>query len=543
MMALGTLLLAAALLLLYATRHLTFFFDEWDIILDRRGTGISTYLDPHNGHLLLFPVAVYKVLFAIVGLRHYTPYVFVLVVLHLLCAALLYVLARRRVGPLLALAPAVLLLFMGTAYQDLLWAFQISLLGSVAGGLAALALLEHKTRRADALAALMLAWSLSSSGVGAAFLVACAVVVIAQRSPWRRLWVVIAPAALFAIWYIGWGTSQHITSDSVLAAPQYIADAAAGAVAGMAGLSSSWGPALAVATFAAIALLWSRRLDAAPSPMLLAALAGALSFWGLSAVERADVAEPTASRYLYIGAVFILLMAVDVAARIRPRVGPLVLGGLLLAGALISNLNALRAGERGLRASDTSVRASLRVIEVAAPVVAPTFVPEPVNAPQVSAGPYLAAVRDLGSPALSERELEIAPEGLRVRSDGVLEQAEQLSLIPARGSGLGLRPVTVTASAGGLRSSIGPCTRFDPTGPTASIDLQVRPGAVLLLRTAPGTPGALYLRRYASTFAAAPFAQIAPGRNNALRLPADLAPALPWHVRIATAHRLDACLS
>jgi len=36
-----------------------------------------------------------------------------------------------------------ILLFMGTAYQDLLWPFQISYLGSVAGGLGALALLER----------------------------------------------------------------------------------------------------------------------------------------------------------------------------------------------------------------------------------------------------------------------------------------------------------------------------------------------------------------------------------------------------------------
>ena len=77
-----------------------------------------------------------------------------------------------------------------------------------------------------------------------------------------------------------------------------------------------------------------------------------------------------------------------------------------------------------------AVRASLAAVEVAAPVVAPTFVPEPLNAPQVTAGPYLAAVRDLGSPALTLPELERAPAGTRSHSDQVLEQAERLAPVP-----------------------------------------------------------------------------------------------------------------
>ncbi len=71
----------------YAGRHLTFFYDEWAFILTRRGGGLGTYLDPHNGHLALFPVIVYKVLFATVGLRHYTPYRVVEIALHLLAAS------------------------------------------------------------------------------------------------------------------------------------------------------------------------------------------------------------------------------------------------------------------------------------------------------------------------------------------------------------------------------------------------------------------------------------------------------------------------
>src|SRR5947199_74191 len=83
--------------------------------LTRRGSSLGTYLDPHNGHLVLFPVLVYKLLFAIVGLRHYWPYRAATILLHLLSCGLLYALAGPRLGRWLALGPAALLLFMGSA--------------------------------------------------------------------------------------------------------------------------------------------------------------------------------------------------------------------------------------------------------------------------------------------------------------------------------------------------------------------------------------------------------------------------------------------
>src|SRR5262249_35329407 len=167
---------------MYAGRHLTFFFDEWDFILGRRGSSLSTYLDPHNGHLSLFPVIFYKLFLQLFGLRHYWPYRAAVVVLDLISGWLLYVLAARRLGPGLALFPAALLLLLGSAYQDLLWPFQVGFLGSVASGLGALALLDRPSRRADGFACALLVVSVGSSGIGIAFLAACFVMLIAQHS-------------------------------------------------------------------------------------------------------------------------------------------------------------------------------------------------------------------------------------------------------------------------------------------------------------------------------------------------------------------------
>lgn len=189
------LLAVAGIGLMYAGRHLTFFYDEWAFILTRRGGSVNTYLDPHNGHLVLFPVIVYKLLFGLVGLRHYWPYRLIEVALHLLCCWFVYVLARRRLGPALALAPLALILFMGTAWQVLLWPFQIGYIASVAGGLGALILLDGGQRRDGAVAAL-LTWAVISSGVGLAVVVASAVWLLVHRDPWRRFWVIAAPLVI-----------------------------------------------------------------------------------------------------------------------------------------------------------------------------------------------------------------------------------------------------------------------------------------------------------------------------------------------------------
>src|SRR5579862_8876922 len=235
--ALALLMAASALLLLYVGRRLTFFYDEWTFIVVRRGSSLGSYLDPHNGHLSLFPVLVYKALFATVGLRHYLPYRLVGVAMHLLCCGLLYVIVRRRLGPVGALLPTAILLFLGTAWQDLLWPFQIGYFGSIAGGLGALAVLDtDPPLRRTWPAAALLTWSILSSGVGIPFLFAAAALLLIRRAGWRHFWVVALPAVVYLAWYVGWGGGEQTNRAALLGAPQYIADAAAGAVAGLTGL-------------------------------------------------------------------------------------------------------------------------------------------------------------------------------------------------------------------------------------------------------------------------------------------------------------------
>src|SRR5438445_181195 len=161
-------MLAAAVLLAHDTRGTTFFQDEWRWILERRGNSLATFLDPHNQHLSLIPVTIYKLLFATVGLRHYWPYRAVVTAAHLACVPLVFVYARPRVGAYLALLAAALILFFGPGWQDILWPFQMAWLIAVAAGVGALLLLDRRDRAGDIGACALLGVALASAGPGLA---------------------------------------------------------------------------------------------------------------------------------------------------------------------------------------------------------------------------------------------------------------------------------------------------------------------------------------------------------------------------------------
>ena len=61
---LGLLLVVVGVWLLTLTRGTTLWVDEWQWALHRRGNDLDAFLQPHNDHLSLVPVAVYRVLFA-----------------------------------------------------------------------------------------------------------------------------------------------------------------------------------------------------------------------------------------------------------------------------------------------------------------------------------------------------------------------------------------------------------------------------------------------------------------------------------------------
>jgi hypothetical protein len=579
------LLVASSTLVIYFTGHGTSFVrDEWNLILTRRGHSLEAFLRPHNLHLMALQVLVYKGLLQVVGLTSYAPYRAVSVALHALVTVLLFVFARRRIGPVGALGIAAVFAFPGVSGDEVLWAFQIHFLSSVAAGLGMLLMLERGDRRGDLVASGLLLVALASSGVGLGFAFAASVEVALGPDRLRRFARVLAvPIGLYGIWYLTYGgpvprnllPATEVPGarpanlfDNFLHAPLYTFDAAGGALAALLGVDFQFGPPLVVA---AVALLGVRLLRGAPpSPRLWVLLALLVGYWILLALARAQFNDYLAPRYLYPAAAYILLVGVEAA-----RAVPLVSRArwLLMAGAavvVVSNIGLLRGEADGFRLLGNKVLPRLTALEVARGRVDPSFRPFPDAtgaAPDIVAGPYFAAVDAFGSPAPTVTDLARRPDLERVWADATLVQALAVRPVvapaPPAGGGpaVGAAPAVraAPASRAGLASgpgwAVGPappivgarggpatvqagCAVLEPDALGAWIEVRVPPSG-LLLGSSPGGPILLRARRLAAGFGD-PFAAIPGGREGAIRFPPDRLP-LSWYLRIDSAQEVRAC--
>jgi hypothetical protein len=522
-------------LLMYLGRGIGFYFDEWNFVLDRHGHSLDVFLKPHNEHIALVPVVVYKALLGTAGMSHHWPYLAVLAVMHTLLGVAVYLMARPRIGAWAAVLVATLLLFAGVAWQNMIWAFQIGFVGSLLGGAWAWVALDRGGRRADIVAcgALLFATASSSLGVPMALGVTAELVVTRRI---RALWVPLLPLALYGIWYVGYGVST-ITGDGIMHAAPWAMSAVATAAGGLFGLGPTWGDALAI--LLVVALGW-RLAGAPPTPRLVGVLVAGTSFWALTGAAR-SVAQPPVppdqSRYITFGALVIALAAVELVPRAvaLPRLLALGAGITLLAVAL--GLPALRDNALGLRAFSGTTAAELGAMQLVPGSAPPGYQPDPQN-PQLVAGPYFAAARKYGSAGDSPSELPAAFSAERVQADRVLQQlVARLSPTEAGSAGT---PPAIEHATGERAPGRGGCELVRPaSGVPAAVTLVV-PKAGLVLRALGRNGVQVRLRRFADSFANGPIGNVAPAEPQALRLPAD-ASSQPYHVQLAGPSGLAVC--
>jgi len=524
---------AAAVLLSYGS-HLTFFQDSWEFLMHRRDLTAAALLDPHNEHIVVIPVLVELLSLRIFGMDSMVPELVVLVALLLGVAGCVFVYVRRRLGPWPALFATTLLLFLGPAWQDLLWPFQIGFAGSALCGLAALLLLEGDRPR-DAAACALLALAIGFSSLGIPFAAAAAVEILLRRRErgLRRLYVVAVPLLLYGAWYLGWGHTapSQLSGHNVLVSPRYVGEGltasldallALGTIADETVARSQWGLPLLVVLLALVAYGQFRRPGFGRG--LWPVLAAAATFWFLAGFNAMAGREPYSSRYLYIGALFLLLIAANLLERVRLNRWGLVAAGAVTAVVVGFNLVPLREGRDFFEKQTALTRSDLGAIEIAARTVEPTFTLPPevagtVFLNEIEAAEYLQAVREYGSPAYSPSELANAPEEGRRQADLVLANALPLGietgLPPSQESG---HCVRMTAGKGGAALLPGVTTIHFPAG---------------------GEEGSVRLRRFATEYPLR--AEDLPSGSTArLFIPRDNSQR-PWHLQVEPARGTAIC--
>jgi hypothetical protein len=540
---------ASGILLIAWQSHLTFLYDDWDPLLDRRAWSAHDLLRPHFEHILLATTFVFKAIQATIGMESLLPYAVASTSVFLLSAALLFVYMRRRVGGWLALAGVLPILFLGAAAADLLAPFQIFFFGSMACGLGALLAIEDRGSRGDLLACTLLAVSFTFSELALPFVLGVAVAIGLDRGPVRRAYVVVVPLLLYAVWYAGWGHTgpSNLSFHNIAYSLGYVLDGLASGVASLLGLTSGHvvNQGLGRPLLLALALMAALRIRSGPpvSRWFWVSLVILLSFWFLTAINTTALRPPYGSRYQYIGAVLLLMVAADLAdgvARTDRTVVVIALG--VAAASVAGNLTALRHAYDGLRNSTPAERGGLTGLEIESDHADPAIRLDPQNSgfayfDSIVAGPYLSAVREFGSPSYSESELSSAPENARVSADLVMGSVLHPTLHPAprRPSARGPAPALL-GPPGALAARRGGCISVKPAGGASPV-IAVPPGGVLL-KAAPGGIVSLGLRRFAT--------QSFPVSAGGLRGTAVLAIPLdrssrPWQLQLATTGVVTAC--
>lgn len=537
---LGLALAVSVGVLLRLTRDMTFVQDTWDFLINRRDPTADSLLTPHNEHIVLIPVAIEQILLRVFGMSDATPEYVLQAFVLAAAAALLFVYVRRRVGDWLALFAALLLLFLGPAWEVLLWPFEIGFSGSVLFGIAMLLALERDDRRGDIAACAFLCLCFGFSSLGIPFAVAAAVDVFQKRRSrgLRRVWVPLVPLALFALWYLGWGSEaeSHLSLRNVMISPRFVVDSIAVAVAGLFGLGESpaagpvdpvWGRPLLVALVAVFAYRQLRKPGVAPGFWPIAAAAA--TNWFLTAFNQFAGRAPVSSRYQYMGAVLVLLLLANLLQGFRIDRRAIAIGAALTAIALSVNLIFLRDGRDALRVQSVYTQGDLAAIEIAKRTVDPEFsldtkVAGTTTLVNVQAGKYLEGVDEYGSPAYTPAELAAAPDYARRQADIILGQALPLSTVTRLGA--------YDPSDSGENCVVG--------GSSPASEVRLSPG-LTRIELAPGPHADFSLRRFASD----EFPVVtkgAPGDSvTLLRVPRDGAPRQPWYLHVEASQPARVC--
>jgi hypothetical protein len=325
----------------------------WDDLAARGGWSPGTFLRPHDGGLSLVPVALLKV-WRQAGLDGDGAYRALLLGAHCATVVLVYLLLRRRLDPVFATGGAIGVLILGAAWPSLLVAERLGYDLAVVFGLGMLLALDA---RREVVACVLLALALGSSTLGLAFALMMLVETAARRGSPRRYWIVVVPLALYALWALGYGNPATPPGTSLVtlaranipALPGYVANGTAAAFGALTGLGDDWGRPLAVVAVVALGLYLSRGRP--PSVRLVSLLTAAVAYWVSLAFFRAQLITPADSRYLYFGAIVIVLVAGEMlaGAPFTPRAAVILAVALIVAA--VANYGLLRDAAASLRSA------------------------------------------------------------------------------------------------------------------------------------------------------------------------------------------------
>ncbi len=272
--------------------------------------GSESLMEPHAAHWQLTLVMVYLLMFKLIGLSTYLPYLALTVVVHLALVLVMHrLLVRLGAGRLAAVLAALVLLTYGAGSEAFLVEAPVALTSSMLlGALSLLVLLrrDHDLRSTVVAGVLLLIGvTISLGGVVAALWVG---VFCLSRGFWHMVRVVALPAVAFLAWYAVWGrgsTRILLSGEEVLQLPE---SAAALLTAPFDNVAGGWGAGPVLVVSVLVAVIHRARARPLLSQAAVAGVGAAIFHAVLSAIAQLPygIDQVTTSRYRYV--VLLLLL-------------------------------------------------------------------------------------------------------------------------------------------------------------------------------------------------------------------------------------------
>ena len=276
--------LGALLVLLWLGRDMTFYHDDFALLL-KRDLSVPGIFAPHNEHLIATLVLVYRGLIGTIGTGSYWPFLGVTFALHVIVASIVYVVVRRETTATWALGAMTVMLLLGSGGDDILWAFQSGAVGATAAGMAAVVVAPRR----PAVAAILLTVALATSGPALAFLVGTGVHLLLAR-PRALIWLGV-PVGFYIAWYLSFGASgiAALRSPSPDGVPVYVLSGLVATAAGVVGsTSAAMGVLVLLGLVIGLALGLGR--PGAASPVVLALFASSVAFFATMSFSASTAA-------------------------------------------------------------------------------------------------------------------------------------------------------------------------------------------------------------------------------------------------------------
>lgn len=561
--AVGLLLVAmaaAAALLIWETRGLTLLVDEWKWGFGARtNLDLHAFVDPHNGHFVAVVVLITKSALQLFHANAATALRLLAVAVHLGAAGCLFALLRKAIGTVGAVAPTILVLFLGAANDVIIGSHGLSTTITVLTGLGAWLALQRRRTGWDIVAAALLTIGVATVSMALAFAVGAAVIVwLDEKSSRSRFWVPLAPVIVYGLWWLAWGhvEKSELAIANVAGFPSFAFDALSAGLVSITGLftepgmrSSSFnlvpGQALAGGLLiVTLALVLGRRYR--PGAASAAPLAALLTFWLMTAGVASGARAPWSSRYIYIDVVLLLLVFAQEIALSPVRPQAVIALSAVCAFGLLPNVRETVYFSNWWRGQAEANRAVMGAAHAVIGVGQPSALLEDPAAPvpgQVedllfSLEQYAASERRFGAPAYSVREIESAAPIARAAADHFLVRALPVALAPATSSPRPLPPALSPSQTGGVLKRSRGCLRFVPLAAGAQVNLSLPPGG-LWIRPAAGTSVPIGVERFDESFGVSMGAAVG-GRPSVLSLPPSRISS-GWKAQLATDQPLLLC--